>query len=143
MQTSHELVCRQFVIASCTDEWPKVQNEIADELLARDFSEREVFSVRLALEEALVNAIKHGNGSNPTKSVEVVFHVDEREMSVAITDEGPGFSLEDVPDPTLPENMDKPSGRGLLLMRSFMTSVKYNARGNGVVMSFRRSTDVK
>ena len=74
MQTSHELVCRQFVIGSCREECSQVQNEIADELAAKGFSQREVFSVRLALEEALVNAIKHGNGWDPSKHGDVVFH---------------------------------------------------------------------
>jgi serine/threonine-protein kinase RsbW len=86
--------------------------------------------VRLALEEALVNAIKHGNGLDPSKSVRVHCDIQTDRVYVEIEDEGPGFAPEDVPDPTLDENIERPSGRGLMLIRSFMNRVDFNDRGN-------------
>ena len=139
MLTSHELVCRQFLIASRTEECSQVLSQMTDELNARGYSGREVFGVRLAIEEALVNAIKHGNGGDPSKGVQIAFHIDDQEASISITDEGDGFCVVDVPDPTQPDYIGRPCGRGILLMRSFMTTVKYNDQGNSVMMTLRRS----
>jgi serine/threonine-protein kinase RsbW len=94
----------------------------------------DVFAVRLALEEALANAIKHGNERNPSKRVTLRFEVGNRAVWMQVEDEGIGFRVEDVPDPTAPENLDKPTGRGIFLMRQYMTSVTYNACGNCVTL---------
>ena len=98
-------------------------------------SDHDIFSIKLALEEALVNAIKHGNQLDPDKSVRVSYRITPDRFDVKITDEGPGFNPEDVPDPTAPENLERPCGRGLLLIRGFMTSVEYKGKGNVVAMS--------
>ena len=95
---------------------------------AAHFDERDLFSVELALEEALVNAIKHGNQLQPEKKVRVAYSVSSERFDILIEDEGEGFCPDDVPDPTLPENLARPCGRGLLLIRSFMTSVDYQGR---------------
>ena len=134
MLTSHEVVCREFLISSRSEECLKVQEEIIDLMNAESYDQRDCFAVRLVVEEALANAIKHGNAGDASKQVHVVFQVDEEGVSIAVADEGDGFCVEDVPDPTLPENLNRPCGRGLLLMRSFMTAVKYNDRGNVVTM---------
>ena len=89
----------------------------------------------MALEEALVNAIKHGNQLDRAKSVRVNYHVSPDRFDVQITDEGPGFDPVDVPDPTAPENIERPCGRGLLLMRHYMTEVAYHDRGRTVRMA--------
>lgn len=100
----------------------------------RGFGPRELFGMRLALEEGVVNAIKHGNGLDPDKSVQIECFVDEERVIVVIEDEGPGFDPADVPDPTEDDNLEKPSGRGLMLMRTFMTRVEYHGRGNRVTL---------
>lgn len=116
----------------------RVAKELLDELLARlgefRWSDDEVFGVHLAVEEALMNAIKHGNRLDATKHVHVVSELSEKAFRIQITDEGPGFNPENVPDPTLDENLELPSGRGLMLMRTFMSKVEYNASGNQVTM---------
>ena len=99
------------------------------------FSDHDIFAIRLALEEALVNAIKHGNQMDQAKNVHVVYHVAPDRFEVKITDEGPGFDPCDVPDPTSAENIERPCGRGLLLMRHYMTEVAYHDRGRAVHMA--------
>lgn len=80
----------------------------------------------------IVNAIKHGNGFDPDKSVQISCEVDDERVLVIIEDQGEGFDPEDVPDPTAEENLERPSGRGIMLMRAFMTSVEYSPGGNRV-----------
>jgi serine/threonine-protein kinase RsbW len=125
---------KDVTIPSDTAEARRVQDEIEQQLIARRASDQEIFSVRLALEEALVNAIKHGNQMDQTKKVQVSYRFVADRFEVLITDEGPGFDPSDVPDPTAVENLERPCGRGLMLMRHYMTEVAYNERGNGVSM---------
>src|SRR5205823_7669595 len=99
------------------------------------FGEREVFGIRLSVEEALVNAIKHGNQMDPSRKVRVAFHVSQEKFEVMIADEGAGFDPCEVPDPTAPENLERPCGRGIMLMRSYMTEVVYQDKGRAVRMA--------
>jgi serine/threonine-protein kinase RsbW len=112
----------------------RVQEEIEQQLRLCHFTEREVFSIRLALEEAIVNAIKHGNQLDRGKRVRISYLVRTDHFEIHITDEGEGFDPLDVPDPTAVENLERPCGRGLMLMRHYMTEVQYNQRGNSVSM---------
>ena len=123
-------------IASDLAEARRVQSEIEQVLQQISaFSEREIFAIKLAVEEALVNAIKHGNQMDRAKKVHVTYHVHVDRFEVQIADEGPGFDPDEVPDPTAPENLERPCGRGLLLMRSYMTEVVYHDRGRAVRMA--------
>jgi serine/threonine-protein kinase RsbW len=112
----------------------QVQERIISAMENCGFGAHEVFGMRLALEEGIVNAIKHGNGLDPSKQVRVECVVDDVRVCVVIEDEGPGFDPGDVPDPTEDDNLEKPSGRGLMLMRAFMTRVEYQGRGNRVLL---------
>jgi serine/threonine-protein kinase RsbW len=116
---------------------------LLDELLTRlgdsGWPEEDKFGIHLAVEEALMNAIKHGNQRDPEKFVNVQYQLSGETLRVAITDEGEGFDPDDVPDPTLDENLELPSGRGLMLMRTFMSRVEYNDKGNRVFMEKRKS----
>ncbi|HEY5313242.1 MAG TPA: ATP-binding protein, partial [Pirellulales bacterium] len=94
----------------------------------------DMFGVRLALEEALVNAIKHGNHSDATKCVHFSCKLGPDRLWLEIRDEGCGFNPQAVPDPTDAAHVALPNGRGLLLMRAYMSRVEYNAAGNCVVM---------
>jgi len=134
--TAPAAASRQLSIASDMAEARRVQAEIERALQAvAAFTEREIFGIKLAVEEALVNAIKHGNQMDRAKKVHVVYHVHADRFEVHITDEGAGFDPDDVPDPTAPENLERPCGRGLLLMRSYMTEVVYQDRGRAVRMA--------
>ena len=123
---------------------PTLSSELVNELLARfkaeGWTEHEIFSLHMALEEAMMNAIKHGNGGDAEKTVQVTCHLSEQHVEIRVTDEGSGFNPEEVPDPTAEENLDKDSGRGLLLMKSFMTEVEFNDRGNSVWMRKHKET---
>jgi serine/threonine-protein kinase RsbW len=130
----------ELVIASDLAEARHVQSTIEQALQAAGhFGEHEIFAIKLALEEALVNAIKHGNQLDRAKTVRVAFRVGHDRFDVQITDEGPGFDPGDVPDPTAPENLERPCGRGLLLMRHYMNEVYYADRGRSVRMSKLRN----
>jgi serine/threonine-protein kinase RsbW len=127
-------------IPSDTSEGLRVQGRILDLVTEHGFSEREVFGIRLSLEEAIVNAIKHGNKYDDDKVVRIAWKVHEGELFVEIEDQGNGFNPSDVPDPTAPENLDRPSGRGLMLMKNFMDGVMYSEKGNFVAMRKRRGS---
>jgi serine/threonine-protein kinase RsbW len=111
-----------------------VLDALVEQLRAAGYSRKEQFGVRLALEEAVVNAIKHGHHGDPSKQVSVRYRVAADRVTVEVEDEGPGFRPEAVPDPLAPENCERDCGRGLLLMRSYMTSVRYNERGTCVTL---------
>lgn len=128
----------EVAIPSKTGEGQAVQERIISLLEQLDYPMRDVFGVRLALEEALVNAIKHGNGMDPNKKVHIECRANRERIWIRIRDEGQGFDINALPDPTLEENLEKPSGRGVLLMREFMNKVEYNDRGNCVTMEKHR-----
>jgi len=125
-------------IPSDTAAGQAVQDRIIRILESHAFPPRDVFGIRLALEEALVNAIKHGNGMNKAKFVRVNCQVATELVRIVIEDEGPGFRPEDVPDPTAIENLEKPCGRGIMMMKHFLSLVEYNDVGNRVVLEKRR-----
>jgi serine/threonine-protein kinase RsbW len=103
------------------------------------WSDREVFGIHMAVEEALVNAIQHGNKEDPTKSVHIAYRATPQKLRIEITDEGPGFCPSEVADPTSGDHLCEPHGRGLLLMKAYMSKVEYLGRGNHLVMEKRRS----
>ena len=128
----------EVTIPSDTEQGQAVQERIVKMLEDLDFPTRDVFGVRLALEEALVNAIKHGNRMDPSRQVRIQWVINSQSVRIEIEDEGHGFRPEEIPDPTAAENLEKPSGRGIMLMRAFMTEVDYNERGNRVTLLKRR-----
>jgi serine/threonine-protein kinase RsbW len=100
----------------------------------KGFSKDDVFAVHLALEEAFLNAVKHGNKMDPAKTVTIDYTVDAEKAEIRIQDQGEGFNPQSVPDPRVGENLYRPEGRGLLLMTAYMHVFEYNDRGNGVHM---------
>lgn len=103
-------------------------------LKTNNFSPEDIFSVHLALQEAFLNAIIHGNKMDPEKPVKIDYSVGPGEVRISMTDEGKGFDPNSVPDPRRPENLYKTNGRGLLLMRTYMSVVEFNRQGNRVNM---------
>jgi len=110
---------------------------------AEKYSAREIFGMRLALEEAIVNAIKHGHGGDETRLVRIGFHVTSEETLAWVEDQGPGFDPTAVPDPLALENLERPSGRGLLLMDAYLTWVRHNERGNMITLCQARGASVE
>jgi serine/threonine-protein kinase RsbW len=108
-------------------------------MAAAGYPDADIFGMRLALEEALVNGVRHGNKGDPAKRVWVTYHVNAQHVVAEVEDEGDGFDPKQVPDPLAPENLEKPSGWGLFLMRSYLTWCRHNPRGNRVSLCRRRS----
>jgi serine/threonine-protein kinase RsbW len=127
------------VIPSDPAEARRVQDDIERTLKSFRFDDREIFSIKLALEEALVNAIKHGNQMDRGKKVRISCRIGPERFDIDIADEGCGFDPEDVPDPMAAENLERPCGRGLLLMRHYMTEVVFHPPGNRLSMTKIRS----
>lgn len=92
---------------------------------------------RVGLTEALSNAMLYGNGRDPSKNVVVEVVLRDGTLKAKIRDQGMGFDPQTVPDPTLPENLTRPCGRGLFLMRELLDEVWYNERGNEVTLVLR------
>jgi serine/threonine-protein kinase RsbW len=106
---------------------------LADRLHADAFrGSRLELNFRVGLSEALANAVLYGNRGDPSKCVRVEVTLDERSIALRVIDQGSGFDPDAVPDPTLPENLERPGGRGLFLLRELMDEVEYNDRGNAV-----------
>ena len=122
------------VIASEFDAARQIEQCVLDELARHDYGEDTIFAIRLALEESLNNAVKHGNRLDPSKTIEIDFQINARQTSITVKDQGNGFAPCDIPDPTADENLEKPNGRGVMLMRAYMDEVSFNDRGNEVYM---------
>lgn len=130
----------QFVIPSRVEYLDGILNHLTERLVKLRVVEPESIDVVVALDEAIVNAIKHGNGYDPGKRVTIVAEITSGEARFEVADEGAGFSVQDVPDPCAPENLLRTSGRGILLIRSIMDEVSYNDRGNAITMVKRSAT---
>lgn len=111
-----------------------VCKEILAKLEEYNFDKDDIFAVHLTFEEAFLNAVKHGNKNDPTKKVKIDYSVTPEKVEITITDEGDGFEPESVDDPRFGNGLYEPGGRGLLLMNSYMDTVKYNEQGNSVYM---------
>jgi len=97
------------------------------------------FNLRVALSEALSNAIVYGNRMDPQKFVDVRVVVGPDSFSLHVQDEGEGFDHSLMPDPTVPDAIEAPEGRGLFLIRQLMDEVQFNERGNSICMIMRRA----
>src|SRR5438045_3926390 len=103
---------------STIQEMAAVIDAVVASMTELGYPAKDIFGVRLALEEAVANALKHGHQFDPTKTVKIRYSVNQDYVLAEVIDEGPGFDPECVPDPTAPENLERCSGRGLLLMNT-------------------------
>jgi serine/threonine-protein kinase RsbW len=124
----------ELVIPSTPQARQEAEVVILKEVGALGFSDESAFSIKLAMEEAVTNAIKHGNRFDRTKKVTIRWACNHASFTLSVRDEGHGFDPKDVPDPTAPENLALPYGRGLMLMEAYMDRVTYNDRGNEVTL---------
>ena len=124
----------QLIAIHTLDEMQVLLDRLLTEIRILGLTDKEIFGARLALEEALVNAIKHGNRMDPTKTVHVRYQMSIEQFLIEIRDEGKGFDPEGIPDPLNPENLERPGGRGVFLMRHYMSWVQYNETGNCVTL---------
>ena len=93
-------------------------------------------NIMIAVTESVNNAIKHGNKNDTTKNVSLSLSLNENIIKFVIEDEGKGFNYTDLPDPTSPENIDKPGGRGIFLMKHLSDEVHFKDKGRVVELSF-------
>ncbi len=95
------------------------------------------FALRLAIEEAMSNAFRHGHKNiDPDLDIGLAWDVSPERITIVVEDQGPGFDPSTLPDPTAEENIEKPSGRGLLLIRAYMSRIDFNDTGNQVTMVY-------
>ena len=127
------------MIASSLEAARDIEHRVLQEVACQGYSQAAMFAIKLALEEGLNNAIRHGNGGNSNKTVLVRFEVTPKHTAIRIKDQGRGFDPVSVPDPTADENLEKPCGRGIMLMRAYMDEVRYNRKGNEVYMVKRNT----
>jgi serine/threonine-protein kinase RsbW len=132
--TFRTCVIRSEIRCACI---PK--NLILQELQRHGFRDPDLFGLKLALEEALTNAVKHGNHSDPKKRVTVRYAVSSEKAVIIVRDEGGGFNPEAVPDCTSPDRLPLPNGRGIMLIRAYMDDVSYRDKGREIVFVKRRS----
>ena len=129
-QPSH----KKRVISGDRDAFDEIEASILELMQIHHYEERAIFSVRVAIEEALANALLHGHAGDPTKEIEVTWYVDEKSVEFSVTDQGRGYDPNSIPDPTANENLNIPSGRGLAMINAFMDEVIVNDLGNQVFM---------
>jgi serine/threonine-protein kinase RsbW len=130
--------CQHRTVHHGEEIWPLI-DQIVHAMESAGFGQRQVFAARLALEEAISNGVKHGNRGDPSKTVLVRFRVAPSRLWAEVEDEGPGFCPSKVPDPLAPENLEREGGRGILLIRKYMTHVSFNERGNCICMELHGS----
>ena len=116
----------------------RAQAMVAGALRGHGYDEDALFAIRLCLEEALVNAFRHGNRLEPGLVVKFRASIGPEACEFEVQDEGEGFDPAGVPDPTADENLEIPSGRGIMLMRAYMSEVAYLDPGNRLRMVYRR-----
>lgn len=93
-------------------------------------------NIMIAVTEAVNNAIKHGNNNNKAKNVHLSLSLEDSLLKFVVKDEGSGFNYENLPDPTAPENLEKPGGRGIFLMKHLSDEVEFKDNGRVVELSF-------
>lgn len=139
-QMPQETWSRNWDIASQHGQCGPIVQQVLERLAEYGWAERERFAVELALEEALSNAICHGNRNDPDKRVRVRCSLCQARLRLEVEDEGPGFDPDSVPDCTCDQNREKPTGRGLFLMQQYMDRVCYDRRRNRLLLEKCRTT---
>lgn len=131
---SKDVVHKSRVVPSVSSAVELLCQELFNDVQGCGFDEDDAFAIHLAIEEALRNAVEHGNDCDESKQVTVECTITSDKFDISISDEGSGFKPDVLPDPRSQENLYKCSGRGVLLMRAYMDVVDYNDRGNCVHM---------
>jgi len=125
---------KSIVINSNPSSIDRIGRQLLAEATSYGFDEDQLFAIHLAVEEAFLNAVKHGNRCDAQKKVTVEYVVTPEKFEISITDQGSGFDPDALPDPRRDENLYKSCGRGVLIIRSYMDVVEYNGTGNSIHM---------
>ncbi len=127
---------QKIKIESLSENLRLVERLIEDVCEVYNVSEDNFGNILIAVTEAVNNAISHGNKNNPAKSVQIGFENGNKELTFSVSDEGQGFDYKSLPDPTDPNNIDKPHGRGVFLMKNLADKVVFNHNGKEVLLTF-------
>jgi serine/threonine-protein kinase RsbW len=136
MATSNSLTA-ELVMASRFENIEIAERTLLDLCQRAGCNGDEEYWLVSALREALANAVRHGNRQDPNQDVRVFFTIENSTVTIRVEDDGEGFEPADIPDPTAPENLLRPSGRGIFYMRQFMNRVEFGPTptgGTAVVM---------
>lgn len=128
-------------IASRAENIILVERMIEDVCDLFNISEDYYGNILVAITEAVNNAIYHGNQANPKKNIDIFFKSFPDHVSFIVKDEGTGFNYSNLPDPTNPENIEKPNGRGVFLMRNLADKVSFEDNGSKVVLDFKMTVN--
>jgi len=134
-------IIQQIELSSKLESLSKIENFIDDVCEQYKFGEDHYGNILIALTEAINNAITHGNQLNPDKKVNLNMETTTNNVEFTIKDEGVGFDYDNIPDPTLPENLEKLSGRGIFLMKSLADDVVFEEKGRIIKLRFSLSAN--
>lgn len=121
----------QITIASTIESIDEAVTKTVDYAKGLGFEDDAIFGIDMAVREAVANAVKHGNGLDESKRVDVTLCDVPGGLEITVRDYGEGFKVEDVPDPTNPENLLKEDGRGILFMQNFVNTVEWHNHPEG------------
>jgi len=121
----------ELTIPSRLDEMVTVHELVGEAIKEYKLADELAHWIELTISESMINAIQHGNKSDPTKEASLKISSDGEIIEIIVEDEGRGFTLDNVADPTDGANLLKPSGRGILIIRSFMDEVVLSKREGG------------
>ena len=130
-------MCKKIKIESKIVNLRIVENAIDDVTSEMGIAQDNYGKILVSTLEAVNNAILHGNQSNPEKIVDIELAFKNNELIIKVTDEGIGFKPDEVPDPTILENIEVLNGRGIYLMSCLADKIKYSKKGNTVTMTFK------
>ena len=128
---------KKIRIESSVENLRIVENAIDEATTVLGISQDNYGKILVSAMEAVNNAILHGNKLNPEKIVDIEISYKSDLLNITVTDEGPGFRPETVPDPTTPENIEALNGRGIYLMSHLADIIEYSKKGNSVTMTFK------
>ena len=128
---------QKLLIPSKPENMVLVEKLVEDVCDLFDIKEELYGHILVALTEAVNNALQYGNKANPEKQIEITFKVKDDILSFAVKDHGDGFDFNHLPDPTDPVNIEKPTGRGIFLMKHLADKVSFEETGTKVILEFK------
>ncbi|MCP4900350.1 MAG: ATP-binding protein [bacterium] len=131
MTANAETLHAQLILASRLESIEVAERALLDLCQSVGCGGEDEYWLVTALREALANAVRHGNNEDPRRKVFIQYAIKDLNVEIRVVDQGDGFNPEDVPDPTAPENLLRPSGRGIFYMRQFMSRVEFNRTDSG------------
>jgi serine/threonine-protein kinase RsbW len=132
---------QKLSISSKSENIVLVEKMVEDVCELYNINEDNYGNILVALTEAVNNAIYHGNQADPKKLIDISFRSKKEAISFIIKDQGTGFDHTQLPDPTDPEHIDQPNGRGVFLMRNLADKVEFEEKGSKVVLTFNVSAN--